>query len=232
MDRIERQVLAEYGRPLPDAEAQGPAAAEVTARKPSLFKPPYRRRTLVMVVFHVFQTIGYYGFSNWLPTLLVSQGIPISRSLGYSAVLALIPPIAPLAFFWIADRCERKWLVAAGALLAASFGLVMARMTPQSNVVVFTAVGACVALGNSLMSLAYHTYQSELFPTSIRAWGIGFVYSFSRLSAVLSGYLVAFILAEVGSSGVFVMIAGAMIIVALTIGLFGPRTRGLALEEI
>jgi MFS transporter, putative metabolite:H+ symporter len=32
--------------------------------------------------------------------------------------------------------------------------------------------------------------------------------------------------------GVFVLISGAMLVVALSMGLFGPRTRGLALEEL
>ncbi|MBP0589219.1 hypothetical protein J8I87_05710 [Paraburkholderia sp. LEh10] len=35
-----------------------------------------------------------------------------------------------------------------------------------------------------------------------------------------------------GSAGVFVFIVGAMLIVMLVIGLMGPRTRGVALDEI
>jgi putative MFS transporter len=82
------------------------------------------------------------------------------------------------------------------------------------------------------MSLSYHTYQSELFPTEIRARAVGFVYSFSRLSAIFSGYIIAVTLDRAGSGGVFVLISMAMVIVALTIGLYGPRTRGLTLEQI
>ncbi len=82
------------------------------------------------------------------------------------------------------------------------------------------------------MSLAYHTYQSELFPTRIRARAVGFVYSFSRMSAIFSTFLIAALLAGAGSTSVFVLIVGSMVVVAVTIGLFGPRTRGLALEQI
>jgi putative MFS transporter len=187
---------------------------------------------VVLIVFHLFQTIGYFGFSNWLPTLLVSQGITISKSLAYGAVLALVPPIAPLLFSLFADKAERKWLVVCGALLAAAAGLLLSRITQNSNFIVFTVIGAGVAIGNSLMSLSYHTYQSELFPTPIRALGVGFVYSFSRLSAILSSYVIAVTLDHTGSAGVFVLISAAMIVVALTIGLFGPPSRGLALEQI
>jgi len=197
-----------------------------------MWKPPYRRRTVVLTVFHVFQTIGYFGFANWLPTLLVSPGIEIGKSLAYSAVLALVPPAAPLVFSFFVDKVERKWLVAAGALLAAAAGLLMSRFTQNSNFALFTVIGAGVALGNSLMSLSYHTYQSELFPTPMRARAVGFVYSFSRLSAIFSSYIIAATLDRAGSVGVFALISAAMLVVALSVGLFGPKTRGLALEQI
>jgi putative MFS transporter len=235
MDRIEARVVADLKAPLPAplapmVETQTkPAASGVT---PSLWRPPYRRRTLMLIVFHIFQAIGYFGFSHWLPTLLVSQGITVSKSLGYSAVLAILMPIAPLVFSRIADKAERKWLIVAGSLTTAVCGLLMTLMTKDSNFLIFTVIGAGVSLGNSLMSLSYHTYQSEVFPTQIRARGVGVVYSFSRLSAMVSGYLIAFVLEEFGAVGVFVLISGAMAFVALTVGLFGPRTRGLALEEI
>jgi putative MFS transporter len=61
---------------------------------------------------------------------------------------------------------------------------------------------------------------------------VGFVYSFSRLSAIFSSYIIAATLERAGSVGVFVLISTAMLVVALTVGLFGPRTRGLALEHI
>jgi MFS transporter, putative metabolite:H+ symporter len=66
----------------------------------------------------------------------------------------------------------------------------------------------------------------------MRARAVGFVYSFSRLSAIFSGYIIAATLDRAGSVGVFVLISMAMVVVALTVGIFGPRTRGLGLEQI
>ena len=242
---IEQRVARDLGYQVPEvlapvdvlAAADAPTRGSVEptrmpAEAMSLWKPPYRRRTTVLIAFHLFQTIGYFGFANWLPTLLVSQGIEIGKSLAYSAVLALVPPLAPLAFSFFVDKAERKWMVAAGALLAAVAGLLFSRITQHSNFALFTIIGAGVAVGSSLMSLSYHTYQSELFPTPMRARAVGFVYSFSRLSAIFSSYIIAATLDRAGSVGVFVLISTAMLIVALTVGLFGPRTRGLALEQI
>ena len=230
--KIEQRVARDLGAQLPPLQTPTHAPHRGQARAISMWTPPYRRRTLVLIAFHLFQTIGYFGFANWLPTLLVSQGVEIGKSLAYSAVLALVPPVAPLVFGFFVDKVERKWLVAAGALLAAGSGLLLSGITQHSNFALFTVIGAGVAVGNSLMSLSYHTYQSELFPTPMRARAVGFVYSFSRLSALLSSYIIAATLDHAGSVGVFFLISTAMLIVALTIGLFGPRTRGLALEQI
>jgi putative MFS transporter len=230
--KIEQRVARDLGSELPELRAPTRIPMRGQAQAVSIWVPPYRRRTMVLIVFHLFQTIGYFGFANWLPTLLVSQGIEIGKSLAYSAVVALVPPVAPLVFSFFVDKVERKWLVAAGAVLAAVAGLLLSRITQHSNFALFTVIGAGVAVGNSLMSLSYHTYQSELFPTPMRARAVGFVYSFSRLSAMFSSYIIAATLDHAGSVGVFVLISAAMLIVALTVGLFGPRTRGLALEQI
>jgi putative MFS transporter len=94
------------------------------------------------------------------------------------------------------------------------------------------ACGVALTLANNILSFAYHGYQPELFPTRIRARAVGFVYSFSRLSTMFSAFVIAWILKDYGSAGVFVFIAGCMIVVAAVIGIFGPRTRGLPLEQI
>ena len=89
-----------------------------------------------------------------------------------------------------------------------------------------------VTLCNNWLSYAFHSYQAELYPTRIRARAVGFVYSWSRLSAALSGLAVGFFLTIGGVNAVFEFIAVAMVIVVISIGGFGPRTLHLALERI
>ena len=56
---------------------------------------------------------------------------------------------------------------------------------------------------------------------------------FTTLVTVLFCLLaIAFFLRLFGAIGVFAFIAGSMVIVMLAIGLMGPRTRDLSLEEI
>ena len=82
------------------------------------------------------------------------------------------------------------------------------------------------------MSYAFHAYQTELFPTRMRARAVGFCYSWSRFSTVLTSFMIAFFLQNFGTGGVFAFIAASMLVVVVAIAGFGPRTRGLGLEEI
>jgi len=85
---------------------------------------------------------------------------------------------------------------------------------------------------NTTMSYAYHAYQTEVFPTQIRAQASGLVYSMSRLSATFSGFIVAYMLKEAGVTGVFGLITAAMLIVVIAMALFGPDVRGKALDTV
>jgi MFS transporter, putative metabolite:H+ symporter len=85
---------------------------------------------------------------------------------------------------------------------------------------------------NNWMSVAFHAYQAELFPTRVRAQAVGFVYSWSRFSAIFTSLMIGFFLGRFGVGGVFAFIAASMFVIVLAIGIFGPHTRGLALESI
>lgn len=230
---IEDRVRADTGRPLPGVEQQAvtPEASGGGGFR-DLWRGSMVKRTSFMIVFQIFQVIGFYGFANWLPTLLVANGILITRSLGYSVMIALASPLGPLMFTSIAERFERKWQIVCGAACAALFGFVMSTLSKDSPAVFFVLAGLGVSLSSNLMSYSYHAYQSEIFPTRIRARAVGFTYSFSRLSAIFSGYIIAAVLSGFGAAGVFAFIAVAMAIAALAIACFGPRTNNRALDEI
>jgi putative MFS transporter len=90
--------------------------------------------------------------------------------------------------------------------------------------------GVLLTAANMTMSYAYHAYQTEVFPTSIRARASGLVYSMSRVSAMFSGFIVAYVLREAGVGGVFGLITTAMVIVIITLATFGPNVRGRPLD--
>jgi len=225
---IEKGVAADVGGTLPPIGApEVGESGEGTFAE--IWQPPYDKRAIVLSVFNFFQTFGYYGFAAWVPTLLIAKGINITTSLEYSFIIAIANPVGPLLGTLIADKIERKWQVCLGAIGIGVFGMLFANADNAALVIV---LGVCVTLCNNLMSYSFHSYQSELFPTRIRSRAIGFVYSWSRLSAALSGLVVAFLINLGGVNAVFEFIAVAMLVVVISIGGFGPRTLHLALERI
>jgi MFS transporter, putative metabolite:H+ symporter len=194
-----------------------------------MWRPPYRARSIMLIVFHLFQTVGFYGFSNWVPTLLIARGIAITSSLRYTFIIAIAAPFGPLLAAAIADRLERKWQIVLSALAIAVAGLLFGQMKAAALLIFF---GVLLTLANNILSFASHAYQAELYPTRIRALAVGFVYSWSRISVVFSSFVIGFVLNRFGVPGVFTLIAGSMLIVIFAIGLLGPRTNNLALETI
>ncbi len=204
-----------------------PARAPVKAGYADLLKPPYLSLVILFMVFNLCQAFGVYGFANWVPALLVEKGITVTKSLQYSFIIAFAYPIAPLLAASFADRLERKWIICGAAAAIAVFGMAFSQLTEPAFLI---ASGVLITASNMTMSYAYHAYQTEVFPTAIRARAAGLVYSMSRVSAMFSGFIVAYVLREAGVGGVFGLITAAMIIVIIAIAVWGPAVRGKPLD--
>jgi putative MFS transporter len=208
----------------PDAS---PARTAAKAGFAELFRPPYLSLVILFMIFNFCQAFGVYGFANWVPALLVEKGITVTKSLQYSFIIAFAYPIAPLLAASFADRLERKWIICGAAAAIALFGMAFSQFAEPALLIL---CGVLITASNMTMSYAYHAYQTEVFPTSIRARASGLVYSMSRVSATFSGFIVAYVLREAGVGGVFGLITAAMVVVIVAIATFGPNVRGKPLD--
>lgn len=221
---IEAVVGAQGGRsvePLEDA----PAPSDT----PSIWSPPYRSRTFMLVAFNIVQTLGYYGFASWIPLLLYQGGVTFVHSLEYTSIIALCTPVGPIFAQRYADRFERKWQIVILALASGLCGLLLGFATASWAIVV---LGALITFSNTWFTCAFHAYQSELYPTRIRAGAVGFVYSWSRLSSIFVGFIYAFILRHAGSAAAFFTIGLAMVTSATIVALAGPLTNRRRVEVL
>jgi MFS transporter, putative metabolite:H+ symporter len=226
--RIEAGVAAELGRPLPPPVPE-PAETEAAGSLSEAFAPPYRSRTVMLSVFNFAQTIGFYGFAAWVPTLLIARGIHVTASLEYAFIIAIANPFGPLLGTLFSDRIERKWQIVGGAT---GMLICMVVFSQLNDPVALIGFGVLFTLCANVMSYSFHNYQAELYPTRIRARAIGFVYSWSRVSAAFAGLAIGYFLHAGGVPAVAIFIGVAMLVVIGVIGFFGPRTKELALEQI
>ncbi|MGA0599313.1 MFS transporter [Caulobacter sp. KR2-114] len=213
------------------AQRRHPGEVTATPAAPVTTTPATRRylvrATIMMLVYFNLQNVAYFGFSNWLPTLLQAQGAPLKNSLLYSAGVSLAAPLSPLLLLLLADRFERKHLLIVAGLVSVACGLAFAGARSPMGWITF---GLGLAVANTILSVSSHNYLSELYPTEIRARAAGFVYSFTRLAAAVSGYIIAAILDAGGPGQVFVAISGFMIAALAAVAFAGPRTRHRTVE--
>jgi putative MFS transporter len=225
--KIEAHVVRETKAPLPAPDNDIPDAQADTGRWQEMFSAVYLPRTLIISIFQFAQTIAVFGFTAFVPVLLMKHGFTIVHSLNYALTIVLLAPVGAACGTYFSERVERKWQLVFTALLISVAGAVFATGT---SVPVIVCAGAAIALGNNWMIAIFHPYAAELFPTRIRARAIGFTFSWSRVSAIFVGYWVGDLLAAYGADAVFVMIGAAMLSIVIGIGIFGPATNGRSLE--
>jgi amino acid transporter len=185
--------------------------------------------TTIIVMIVVGLGVIFFGFGNWLPALLSGQGASITHSLLYAFFITLAYPLGCLFCTRFVHRFENKWQIVLSALMTVIFGTLFAL---QNSPILLVICGFMITWSNAWLTISYHAYQAEVFPTHIRARAVGFCYSFSRLSTAVTSILIGIILQYAGTPGVISFIVVSMLMVMLSVGIFGPRTRGIRLENI
>jgi putative MFS transporter len=177
-------------------------------------------RAALLVCVWFCQTLGFYGFNAWVPTLLAEQGIPIARTLSQSFAISIgVIPGAFLASL-IADRWERKYLIAIVAVAVGAFGMLYGLTFTTWTIVTF---GFLVAASQQVFAPLLYAYTAECFPTNARNTGAGLSYGIGRLGNAVGPLIVAFLYTTYGYRSVFAYIAACWAVVAVLVLAFGPR---------
>jgi putative MFS transporter len=194
-----------------------------------MFSRLYLPRTLTLCAIWLLQTLGFYGFEAWVPTLLVQHGITLVHSLTYFTLINLGAPLGALVAVVFADRFERKYTIAAAALLIAVSGLLYGLSFEPPLIVGF---GFLVGMLTQTFATLLYSYTPEQFPTDLRTSATGFCYGAGRLANVANAFVIAAIYTNFGYIAVFCYIGGAWALTAVTTLAFGPKTTWRNLETI
>lgn len=187
-------------------------------------------RTTIVIWLLWFILIGVnYGFSSWLPTLLVlEKGLTLTNSF----LIALITSLAQVPGYYIAslliDKMERKWLLAIYALGATGGAVVVAF---ADNTPVLVLGSALLAAFTNGAAGVYYTYTAELYPTAVRATAMGAASAVGRLGAIFAPIAIGYLFARIGWVNVFLVLVGALAVAVAVVVIFGARTSGRSLAE-
>ncbi|WP_156468419.1 MFS transporter [Alicyclobacillus mali (ex Roth et al. 2021)] len=228
------RILARFLEEAPSSATQvkGPTANVVEPKRVplgTLFTPTYAKRTIMLWIFQILQTFGYYGFGTLVPLVLASKGLTITTSLTYAAVSFIGYPIGSLLSVPIVERIERKWIVVGAAFCMAVFGILFGMTAQPALIMLF---GFLYTLSSNIFSNGYHIFQAEIYPTAVRATAVGTAYSLSRLMSGLMPFILLPVLHAHGATAMFSVVAGAMVLLMIDVGALGPKTTGRALEDV
>lgn len=198
---------------LPDATVTISAAPrKPRARLGSLLGPELRADTIALwCAFFSCMLSVYLGFA-WLTSLLTSVGFDTATAntgitaFNLGGVLGAILGGLAIARF----GSKPVILSMTGIAVASAVALAFMTATPTTSTAVLIALitvlgGAINAVQTTMYALATHVY-----PTIVRATGVGTAVAFGRAGAVVSGYVGSGVIDAGGAPAYFGAIAGMM----------------------
>ncbi len=193
---------------LPEAPVQVGAAA--------LLAPALRHNTLAIWATYFFNWVAWFGLVLWIPSVLNAAGLP-KEQVGLATVTlngAALVFMLPLA--WLLPKLPVRQvilLLLAGAVLV-SLGLATAVGSGANWPLVFALVGLSgLFVGGPQIALNYLAVC--IYPTAVRASGVGWAIGMGRVGTVVGGAAGGLVLADYGPRGFFLALAVPLLAAAL-----------------
>jgi AAHS family 4-hydroxybenzoate transporter-like MFS transporter len=137
--------------------------------------------------------LDLYFLNSWLPTVLSDRGLSLETAIVVTTLFQIGGTVGALLIGRLIDRWH-SFSVLAWTYLAAAVGIVLIG-APGASLAVLSAtvaaVGLCVVGGQ----IGANALSAEVYPTAIRATGVGWALGVGRLGSIvgpmLGGVLVA-----------------------------------------
>lgn len=206
-------------------------AGHAPARRASigaLFAGGLGRDTMALWTAFVFCLLAVYAGFNWVPSMLTGAGLDVAvASTGLAAFNLGGVAGAIGGALVIARLGSRATMIgmAAGAIAGAAIMSAMrisGTASPAAIVLMLGVVGGLInAVQTTMYALAAHVY-----PTPVRATGVGSAAAVGRLGAIASTYAGAAALEAGGTPLFFGLIAAAMTVVVAALALLRRHIAG------
>ncbi|MDO5100382.1 MAG: MFS transporter [Eubacteriales bacterium] len=228
MTRIEKEIEASTGKPLPPVTEAAKAVKQLPYS--ALFKGKLLRRTIVGSLVLIGMNTIQYTLMNWMPSMLKSLGFDTSQSQFMTMFGLFGAPFGILIASLIMDKLPRRVMGVLLLALMAGLGIITGQQTSMTGLIVWTFLLNTVIY--MYVCYASAVYVPEMWPTSAKLSGSGFSNAMGRVSNILFPFLVTSVAANVGAGGVFVLISIVAVIIAVGILFLGVETRGESVETI
>ncbi len=198
-----------------------------------LFAPQYRRSTLALTFMNFFSMFSWWGLFTWIPPYLslpVSQGGRGLSLLGTTTLMVLLNLFGMfpgyLSFGWVADAIGRRKAFLIYPLCAAAVVPLYAQARSTSALLIF---GTLVAFFGTGLFSGSGIVGSEIYPTALRARGLGLTYNGARTLSALAPWVIGRIGEQRGLNSAFYLCA-VFYLISAGFSLLLPETRGRELN--
>ncbi|WP_273500979.1 MFS transporter [Paracoccus sphaerophysae] len=217
---INRVRLTNGTTALPDgARLVVPAAAP--APQGGIFAPAMLKTTLAVLAVWFLVSLSYYGVFVWLPGKLAGDGFGFVRGFGFLVLLALaqLPGYALAA--WGVERWGRQVTLRVFLMLSAA-GCLLFVMAPTATLV----AAALLLMSFALLGTwgALYALTPEVYPTNLRATGMGTAGAVARLGGLAAPSVLA-VLAARDFAAMIGLFAALLVLAAAVTLLIGRETR-------
>lgn len=155
---------------------------------PQLFTEGRAATTLLLWFAFATSLLGFYFLVNWLPTLIRESGLPLSTAIMSSVVLNLGGVVGAVVLARLLDKFSPFLVLGLAYVAAAVFVPIMGFAT--TSVPVLLCAAALSGFATSGGAIGSNALAAALYPTSIRATGVGWALGVGRGGAIL-GPLIA-----------------------------------------
>jgi MFS family permease len=194
-----------------------------------IFSPSLIKITFLASLVALGAQGGYYAFTTWLPLYMAARGLSVMHTGGYLLVVIAGSFAGYMTAAQLTDRIGRKWTLAIFAVL--SFTTVLLYMVVPVSDRAMLFLGFPLGFFPSGAFSPMGSFFSELFPTSVRGSGQGFVYNFGRGIGAVFPTLVGYVSAHMRLGwAIAIFSVAAYMLMALSVLLL-PETRGRNLIE-
>jgi MFS transporter, putative metabolite transport protein len=227
-DEAARVVRDNIGRNVaPPLRTPAPPAARGRWRQ--LLSPAWRLRTLVGCAFFTCQVIPYFAVGTFVSQVMSAMNLRSGYVGGLIYNLSLLG--GAVAGLIVVDRLSRR------SFLIGSFGIAAATMfilsvwnnvPPLAMTILFAVFAGVLSAASNLV----YVYLPELFPTDLRASGIGLAIAASRTGSAISTFLLPIVVAAYGVRTALGACVAVLAIGAVICRQWAPETRNVPLGAL
>jgi AAHS family 4-hydroxybenzoate transporter-like MFS transporter len=179
-----------------------------------LLQGPLLRETCGLWLIFLTNMFTIYTFFSWSPVILSSFGLPLAVAVQGSIVFNLAGVCGGCISAWLLARLGSRPPTAALAAAGIFTLWVISRLLNHatrsgSPIDVATLMIAIAVVGFVMIGIQTVAYRlsTHLYPTPIRASGVGWAAACGRLGGILSSLIAGWLLARVYGAGLFAILS-------------------------